>query len=87
MGTSLKITGVVVFLIGINLVAPKVADITGIFGSWAANACTVESSSSITNSKRGTPITAENTCHLQSNDKNEPINYGAPDSQHGSGTR
>ncbi|MBW4509807.1 MAG: hypothetical protein KME64_25325 [Scytonematopsis contorta HA4267-MV1] len=76
-----------VFLIGINLVAPKVADVTGLFGSWAANACTIESSSSITDSKRGTFIIASNTCHLESNDENEPINYGAPDSQHGSGTR
>jgi hypothetical protein len=87
MGTSLRITGVVVFLIGINLAAPKVARITGFFGSWAADACTVHSFVNLESSKNNVPGMKHRTCQMESDKEYQPPNYGTPNSQHGSGTR
>lgn len=75
MGTSLRITSAVIFFVGIHLgiqmAIPRIADSTGLFNSSAAEACSTETGA----------------CVLESQNYSEPPNFGAPDSQHGSGTR
>jgi hypothetical protein len=85
MGTSLRITGVILFLVSVHLVVPKMIDVTP-----ALSLPNVSTHSEITdkslNSNRTMPAIKQ-LANEKSDGDYEPPNYGSPDSHHGSGTR
>ncbi|MBD2774674.1 hypothetical protein [Iningainema tapete] len=80
MDTRLKITSIVVFLIGVHLVIPKIADV-----SKALNPMTV--SHPLTTIQVDAQVWKEVSFSAQSNSAYQLYNYGSPDSLYGSGTR
>ncbi|MCX7595684.1 MAG: hypothetical protein N2235_18380 [Fischerella sp.] len=86
MGTSLKITGVVLFFIGAALIILEIADHTWIFSNMIANN---ESNTRSISSLISLKVDSQNLkISAKSNSDYEPPNYGGPDSpSYGSGTR
>lgn len=80
MGTSLRITSVIVFLIGVHLVVPKISD-----AAMALSTSTVRNT--VTTQKTDLPSNTEVSFSNESNSDYQPQNYGGPDSVYGSGTR
>lgn len=79
MGTSLRITSMIVLLIGVHLIIPKISDAANAFSnSTVGNTLTLKSSY---------PVDKGVNSSAQLNSYYQPQNYGGPDSTYGSGTR
>jgi hypothetical protein len=84
MGTTLRMTSLIAFFIGATLIIPKVAGSLGNRGVLSFDS--LGSSSSITLKADDSAKKHQNSRDDSSSDF-EPLDYGSPDSQHGSGTR
>ncbi|MDF5713681.1 MAG: hypothetical protein PUP93_07265 [Rhizonema sp. NSF051] len=86
MENILKITSVILFLIGVHLAIPKIAEATKIVSNSTGKSDTEESKNltGIKNNSQGLKHTRSN---VELENDYEPRNYGGPDSFYGSGIR
>ncbi|WP_290888525.1 hypothetical protein [Fischerella sp.] len=89
MGTSLKITSVVLFFIGAALIILEMADSTWIFSNMTTNhGSNTRSISSLISLRVDSQYLKPINISAKSSSDYEPPNYGGPDSpSYGSGTR
>ncbi|MDF5720531.1 MAG: hypothetical protein PUP91_08600 [Rhizonema sp. PD37] len=86
MENILKITSVILFLIGVHLAIPKIAEATKIVSNSTAKSDTKESEN-LTAIKNNYQVLKHNSSNVESENDYEPRNYGSPDSFYGSGIR
>ncbi|MBW4668585.1 MAG: hypothetical protein KME60_14460 [Cyanomargarita calcarea GSE-NOS-MK-12-04C] len=77
-------TSVIAFFIGVTLIIPKVTDSLGNRSVFSFDF--LDSNSSIT-LKADYSAKKQQNLRVDSSSDFEPLDYGSPDSQHGSGTR
>ena len=85
MGNRLKITSVIIFLIGAHLAIPKIAEATKIVSSSTGKSDSADED--LTSIKNHSQALKEKRSNVDLDNDDELRNYGGPDSFYGSGTR
>ncbi|ARV61706.1 hypothetical protein BZZ01_26545 [Nostocales cyanobacterium HT-58-2] len=81
MKISLRLTTIVIFLLGVYLVTPKIVGIAAAMGYDTTH------NHGLTNLRLDSQLSKQVISGPKLESDYEPPNYGGPDSQHGSGTR